>query len=174
MESIVPDGYVCPPLNSVTHPKTDTSRTWCGPSAISAITGWSVDEAARWLWQRRGKKGTPKGVRGTYPSEVCACLGAAGFGTLRIRTRRLGHDDRPTLAEWMRKRGPELRKATVLLSVGHHWVVVRGRKFVDSHTLEPVSIRKAPHRRSRVKYAFVVVKPKHQRVKRYAPQRVVT
>lgn len=171
MESIVPEGHVCPPLHPVKLLKTDAARKWCGPSAVSALTGWSVDEAARWIWERRGRKGTPKGVQGTHRHEIRACLSAAGLGTIRISTRREfnGHDDRPTLAEWMRKRGPELRRATVLLVVGNHYVVVRGRKFVDSGTMTPTSISKAPYRRARVNEAYVVVKPKRKRVRRYEP-----
>ncbi len=160
---IIPEGYACPQLHPIRHEGTVT-RTWCGPSAISALTGWTVDEAARWIWAHRGRKGTPQGIRGTLSGEVRSCLSAAGLGTSRLRV-----EGTPTLAQWLRRRGPELRKATVLIVAGNHWIVVKGRKLVDSHTKTPVGIGKAPHRRKRIEAAYLVLKPKRKRVRQYEP-----
>lgn len=63
----------------------------------------------------------------------------------------------PTLAEWMRaKRDPN---AHYILEVTNHWVLVKGRKFVDTFTKgEWVFLRSAPHRRKRVRGVWRVEK----------------
>lgn len=63
----------------------------------------------------------------------------------------------PTLATFLRKRTPDQRKATMLLNVSNHWVVVEGRRLADTFTKGvPVTIGKAPHRRKRVRAAYIV------------------
>lgn len=60
----------------------------------------------------------------------------------------------PTLAEWMRsKRDPD---AFYIVNVTNHYVLVRGRKFIDNHSKEWVFLRSAPHRRKRVAHVFKV------------------
>lgn len=63
----------------------------------------------------------------------------------------------PTLAAWMRqKRDPA---AFYIIEVSHHWVLVRGRKFIDTATKgEWVFLRSAPHRRKRVINVWSVTK----------------
>jgi hypothetical protein len=63
----------------------------------------------------------------------------------------------PTLAEWLRttKRAPD---TYYIVEVSHHWVLVKGRKFVDTFTKgEWVFLRSAPHRRKRVIGVWEVV-----------------
>ncbi len=57
--------------------------------------------------------------------------------------------ERPTLARWLRERYPFQMDRIYLVNITGHFVVVRGRKFVDNKTMEPVFIRQAPGRRSR-------------------------
>jgi hypothetical protein len=55
----------------------------------------------------------------------------------------------PTLAAWLRTR-PD-KSATYIINVTGHYVLISGRKFVDTGTRgEWVNIGKAPHRRARV------------------------
>lgn len=55
----------------------------------------------------------------------------------------------PTLAAWLRTRPDKC--ATYIINVTGHYVLVSGRKFVDTYTKgEWVNIGKAPHRRCRV------------------------
>lgn len=61
----------------------------------------------------------------------------------------------PTLAQWMRsKRNPDV---FYIVELSGHWVLVRGRKFIDTATKgEWVFLRSAPHRRKRVKNVWMV------------------
>jgi hypothetical protein len=60
-----------------------------------------------------------------------------------------------TLAAWLRQR-PD-RAGTYVINVTDHYVLVVGQKFVDTATRgEWVSIRKAPHRRTRVENVWQV------------------
>jgi len=156
--------WVSPKLSAVTHddsmPKV---RTWCGPSVVAAFSGQPIEHVAHWLWTRRGNRngnGTARGVRSTGTSELRAALGAAGFNTGMLAVAQTDDGKAPTLAYWLRKRTPDQRKRAFVINVGEHWVAVRGNKFVDSFTLDPVFIRKAPHRRARVRRIIEVRKPK--------------
>jgi hypothetical protein len=60
-----------------------------------------------------------------------------------------------TLSAWLRQR-PD-RAGTYVINVTGHYVLVVGRKFVDTQTSgEWVSIAKAPHRRARVENVWQV------------------
>lgn len=60
-----------------------------------------------------------------------------------------------TLAAWLRQR-PD-RAGTYVINVTGHYVLIVGRKFVDTATRgEWVSIAKAPHRRTRVENVWQV------------------
>lgn len=60
-----------------------------------------------------------------------------------------------TLAAWLKQR-PD-RAGTYVINVTGHYVLVVGQKFVDTQTRgEWVSIRKAPHRRTRVENVWQV------------------
>jgi hypothetical protein len=62
-----------------------------------------------------------------------------------------------TLAAWLRQR-PD-RAGTYLINVTGHYVLVVGQKFVDTQTRgEWVSLKKAPHRRTRVENVWQVTK----------------
>lgn len=52
---------------------------YCGPAAVSAITGCTTDEAARLMRQRSGRRA----IKGAYHYEVTAALRALGFGFRR-------------------------------------------------------------------------------------------
>lgn len=70
-----------------------------------------------------------------------------------IAIKRIG----PTLAQWLRQR-PD-RAGTYVINVTGHYVLVVGRKFVDTKTGgEWVSIAKAPHRRTRVENVWKVTR----------------
>jgi hypothetical protein len=61
----------------------------------------------------------------------------------------------PSLASWLRQR-PD-RAGVYVVNVTGHYVLIAGRKFVDTGTRgEWVSIAKAPHRRTRVENVWQV------------------
>ncbi|MFM1815824.1 MAG: hypothetical protein RLZ98_2519 [Pseudomonadota bacterium] len=124
-------------------------KTWCGPTAVSAITGIDPAEVHRVIQHSRGGKA----VMGTYPHELELALNHFGYRLVWVEDRSA---DPPTLATWERERA-DMEAAYIVMVTGH-WVAVRGRWFCDTFTRgEPVPIKKAPRRRKRVQHVYKVV-----------------
>lgn len=178
-----------PKINPVTHAEhPDLPRNkWCGPAAISIITGMPAELAAEWIRIRRGQSGTTKGIMGTMEGEVLSALTAAGCRVLneyytkdearRIASQKLSFEEkqavrrsrkRVTLTQWMRARD---RKATYLLVAGNHYIVVRGNKACCGKTQDVVSVKKIPGRRSLVKSVWRIQKPSRYKFKDLLPKR---
>ncbi len=144
-----------------------TNNSYCGPLVIAALLGRSTKEAALLVRMRTGKNV----VKGMSADHIAATLRPHGLHlkherlTKTSRTYRLPppkhcawasvRDGKvtksvgPTFAQWLRSR--EHANQTHLVDVGKHWVLVHGRKMVDTYTDgEWLFIRKAPHRRRRV------------------------
>ncbi len=136
----------------------DTPRhTFCGPYAVSAITGKPVEDIEDTLNRRRGKMSGTKIVT-TYNTELRLTMCSLGFRATLIYNNMGPSRKSPTLAKWLRERcGPETT-ATYLVLVTGHWIAVKGRKMVDTWTKKPIFIGKAPHRRKRVQVVIVVDK----------------
>lgn len=129
---------------------SDTRRkSWCGPTAVSALIG--VDAAAvrdHVKWQRGGGA-----VKGTSAAELQRVLRDYGYDMTLVADLR--HDP-PTLATWERSR-PENDDTAYLVIVTDHWIAVRGRWLCDTFTKgTPVPLRKAPHRRKRTRLVYKI------------------
>ena len=158
-------------------------RTFCGPSIISSITGFPVALIVRVIKDQRIKRGVghtdrrinitddngwivdekwidvERPVKGTHPHEVNQCLQHYGYRLVSGANSVIHYDKNnpqksPTLAKWLKQRRD--RNEMNLIDAGCHWVLVKGVKFVDSFTQAPVFIRKAPHRRKRVREVWKV------------------
>jgi len=154
-----------------------TGNGFCGPLVLAAIMGCSTAEAAERVRQATLQK---RAIKGTDWWELEMTLRQRGFRTShkqvpaqryvadRVPGKPLLNGAKwdaqytpvklvgPTLAEWLRttKRDPD---AYYIIEVPHHWVLVKGRKFVDTFTEgEWVFLRSAPHRRKRVKAVWKV------------------
>lgn len=148
-----------PPLKAVS--KDTKAKNWCGPTVVSAITGASVPVVKALIKRRRNDD---KAVRGTSHGDLEHAFRMLGFKC--SVERHIPRDEQVTLAAWLKARTKEQVNATYILCVsfgkaggglfsGHwekgHWVVVRGRKFLDTFTKgQPVNLSDAPHRRKRV------------------------
>ena len=145
--------------------KNDTrGRGYCGPTAVACITGKPLSKV---LDTMRAARGRPGPVRGTGPSLVGRSLDALGWSATPIRIHHPsggGWSVRPTVAAYLRSRTKDLMNVHLLMIVGTfsgggHWIVVKGRKMVDTFTKgEPVFISKAPHRRCRVHAVYRVTR----------------
>jgi hypothetical protein len=113
---------------------------WCGPAALTALTGRPTDEMAAEIRKVTGRKM----ITYVYASELQETLESLGY------TTRLEYitGEKPTLARWLRER--EDRNAFTIVLVTRHFVTVKGVKLVDNRVKKPVFIRKAPGRRKRV------------------------
>lgn len=134
-------------LNAVSG-KSIKRNTWCGPAAISIITGLGYDEAIDLLKRVTGKRA----IRGVSRNEMFRALQAIGWDCKDRWEYTKEH--RPTLAWWLRQRGDEEMDTTFLVNVTGHYVVVRGRKIADNLVMAPVWLREYPHRRKRVKVVW--------------------
>lgn len=126
------------------HPK------WCGPSALSIITGRSVNHCAKLIAKQRNRcgwrygKGTGKQIRGCSNYQMRRALAAMKFSMTRIAIPLKHHKHQvyavneaafvePTLRAYMAGRGGPEWKATMLLEVTHHFVVVNRDTVSDNH-----------------------------------------
>ena len=136
---------------------------YCGPAAVCGITGRRAHVVLKAIWSgldkcSRSQIGSWKKIKATWPGDLGYALHSLGwaagiaFDYSREKTR-----ERPTLAKWLKNKNRSMSDYYLVLVTGH-WVAVKGRKFLDSHTGEPVFIRKAPHRRARVTKAYRVWK----------------
>lgn len=135
-------------LHAVNHgtKATDKNR-YCGPSAISAVTGLTTGEAARLIRSITGKAS----VKGTHASELIGAFAKCNIEVLSVRCV----SGESTLGQWL-KDSSQLRGDDVfLVSAGHHWQLVQGRKYVCGLTTEVVSQRdRRVKRRAKVKSVY--------------------
>ena len=135
---------------------------WCGPAAMSAITGRTTSECreairdARYGDSGEGRSAVIKGVRNR---EVTQALRAMGWSVLLVYdAAAFTMRERPTLAKFLRKRRRTARSNALLINVTGHYVAVLRRKFLDNLQTVPVNVKDAHCRRARVKKAWMVWK----------------
>lgn len=135
-------------LHAVNHgtKATDKNR-YCGPSAISAVTGLTTGEAARLIRSINGKAS----VKGTHASELVAAFAKCNIEVSSVSCV----SGESTLGQWL-KDSRQLRGDDVyLVSAGHHWQLVQGSKFVCGITREVVSQKdRRVKRRAKVKSVY--------------------
>lgn len=131
-------------------------QTFCGPAALSAITGMTAECGAAWINVRRGVPLHYR-VRSSVDEEIRFALENTGW-RLRMVPRsavsEFAHFP-PSLAAFLRGRREPFGTALLLLTVGHHYVVVAGRRIADNQQ-GLVGIGASHHRRKRVRRCYVV------------------
>ena len=139
-------------LKAITDGK-DKNR-YCGPSVISALTDLTTGEAARLIRKQHGRSS----IRGSYTHEVLDALRACNIEATRWQNPggssavRLNRTTGPTLAGWLKMSKEDRTPGRVfLISAGHHWQLVSGRRYTCGRIREIVSIKdKRVKRRGRV------------------------
>ena len=136
-------------IKPVTHISTDQNR-YCGPSAISAVTGMNSGEAARLIRSVSGQRA----VRGAFTTHVRRALTLCGIQSIRQRCT-----PKITLAAWLRESKSSRTTGRVFLVVaGNHFQLVEGRRYVCGRTRDIVSIKdKQVKRRARVEEVYELV-----------------
>lgn len=142
-------------IHPVTHTKGDKNR-FCGPAAISILTGMSTGEAARLIRHISGKKS----VMGTSTTSVRRALAMCGAITTPSPTLRTG--PAPTLAQWLKDTVKSRTAGRVFLLVArNHWQVISGRRYCCGQTGAIISIAdKGCRKRARVTEVYEVTVPK--------------
>lgn len=136
-------------------PNPQDRISFCGPTAIAAITGRSVGEVedavlayrvAHTPLKRKPRKRNARVVT-MWWTEVEPVLRALGWRVLA--EQQYGFTLPITFARWQRATaggGPY-----IILLTGH-FVAVSGHWFVDTRNREPIPLSRAPYRKSRVRY----------------------
>lgn len=137
-------------LHSVKH--DNKSKQWCGPSAISAVTGRSTSDIHQCIRDVAKKKC----VMGLFVWDMKKTLTALGVSFRHQYHAKLPGQTRDTFAKWLRENRSLYANNPVILVVGNHYVTVMGRKFVDSFEPVPVPLKQAPWRRARVHEYLVI------------------
>jgi hypothetical protein len=121
---------------------------FCGPAALSSITGRPVDEiVATFHACYPGKK-----VMGTHAWELHKVL--EQYALYMVGTT-VGA--KWTLARWLREMKKHRTPGKVFLIIaGRHWMVVSGRRIVCGKVKTVMSVREYPHRRARVTGAWMI------------------
>ena len=154
-------------LNQIVDEKGNTNR-YCGPSAISAVTGMPTGSAAKLLRIVGGRKA----IKGAYVGEVKSALYKCNILAEPSKPTTLGvkmpdgtdrktwsQEPRVTLAQWL-KHSKTIRTSgrIFLIVAGNHYQLVSGRKFTCGRVRDIISIRgKGVKRRSRVERVFELV-----------------
>lgn len=132
----------------------DRHNRYCGPGALSSIFGVSTGEAAEALRNSYGRRA----IRGAYYHEMMAAIqefnGLAYPFSIRYHrpNRTVG---KTTLSRFIKKRDA-IRNEVCLLNVGWHYVVIKGNRFCDNHTMKVVSTNGCPHRRRRFHKGWII------------------
>jgi hypothetical protein len=156
-------------MSTKLHPiKHDLPGTlWCGPAALSAVTGEPTSRIHDIIKKIRGDNKPVKGVRNSELVKTAFVLGYAlepmfdyleEWGKLPYCGRPPLSRFKPTLARFVRLNRKELARFPMIVNVTGHYVVVSGRTFLDNNVGAAVPLKKAPRRRCRVKKAFRVVR----------------
>jgi hypothetical protein len=112
-------------LRAVSHPKGDANQ-FCGPSAISALTGMSSGEAARLLRHVTRRKA----IKGASTSSVQRALALCGVRQIDGWNFR----QPTTLAAWLRSTAGTRGGRIFLIVAGNHFQVVSGNRYVCGRT----------------------------------------
>jgi hypothetical protein len=124
---------------------------WCGPAAISAVTGRPTSEIMALARYVTGKQT----VKGLKVGALKAILNRLGYRTDEIFSAGLefcaGNPNwKPTLAKWTRANAKAFAKLPCIVLVTNHYVTVKGRTLIDTFVRDGAPLKKAPWRRARV------------------------
>lgn len=143
---------------------TRGAKTFCGPTAIAAITGLEIATVEAAVLAYRAEHATPRSERGMHGAAVktmwgrevtavCALLGYVA----RVSADYRGERKRPTLTQFARTLGVNDPSRMVLVT--GHFVALHGHTFVDTCKRVPCHLREAKHtNRCRVVMAWSITK----------------
>lgn len=125
-------------------------NSFCGPSAISILTGMKTGEASRLLRSVSGRKL----IKGAGDAIMYRALAKCG-----LRMKHLIIRPNMTLNQWLKSTVTERTPGRVfLVSAGNHWQVITGRRYACGRIREIVSIRdKQVKRRCRVEDVYEMI-----------------
>lgn len=124
---------------SLSSSRNDTGRTaFCGPTVLSAITGFPVSRIEAIVHEQRADPAEAKKIiEGTYPEEIGSALAVFGYGMDETGNfMHMERKERPTVWSWMQR--PRSAFAYYILMVHTraemHWICIHGAKICDTYT----------------------------------------
>jgi hypothetical protein len=144
--------------------RNDTGRVaFCGPTVVSALTGYSVSKVEDVIRAQRNMPPEVKAiVVGTYANEVEGVLSAFGYKMmLKQDFMPLERKARPTVWQWMQQ--PRNAWAHYILAIHTkkegHWILIKGVQMCDTYTEGKWKfVCDGPHRGARIMEVFEVKK----------------
>jgi hypothetical protein len=136
-------------IGPVIKAKTGHNR-YCGPGALSIITGIDTAQAAAALREVSGRKA----IKGAHEVHMRRVLTKLGY-----RVQTVTFPEGTTLAAWL-KANPLSQRGTkvYLITVAHHYVTVQGRRGGCNLTGGPVALKDMKKRRGVVASILLVSK----------------
>ncbi len=162
--------FTSPELGKVNMDLKD--RLWCGPAAVSCITGQPVSIVHSLIKKYRIRQGYPKNGRwithidGTYKEDLHYVFKKFAHTLRPYREFILDYDvdlrkcDAPTLGSWLKNRSPRELEKTFLVHITGHWCLVKGDFYFDNHLARPIRISKIKGKKTRVHHVYEVLKKK--------------
>jgi len=161
--------------------RSERSNSFCGPAALSLLSGKHVDDCVKEVHAYRNRDGFLSGfrrrsVKGMSNTEMLRVLLRMGYDNTGVCSLN-GYNMKtlagpeyivvpkvitaPTLVAFMRwlKKQPQWNaKKTYLINITGHYIVMKGIKLFDNRHPEGIFFGKYGHRRARVKYAWEVAR----------------
>ena len=143
---------------------------WCGPSALSIMTGRTVNYCAKLIADQRNRhgwyrgRGSSKQVRGVSNLAMKMALQKMGYRMVNIGVPLRCHKHqvmsvnpepfvKPTLFQYMSERGGPDWKKTVLIECGNHYVVASHDTVADN--TQPLGCHYSDHHAKRKRVANI-------------------
>lgn len=124
-------------------------RHYCGPAALSILTGKDITIIIEKVLELRGYSSNKAVVAGMWWREMKEVLHDTEVKIEELIVPR----PEVTLARWLKVHKRDSRPYLVFAS--HHFLVVKGRKIFDNQFMDGIWLRKYTHRRMRVKNVYV-------------------
>lgn len=138
---------------SIPKQRENKKRWYCGPFAISVITGAGFEQV-RSVSNSVANRPLNQGICGMSEWNVLKALQELGFWTqLAYKWHNKDYQKKLTFKEWLKRDRADCIYLVVLTG---HYVVVKGNQFIDNHSKHIVGVNYAPWQRKRVLEAYRV------------------
>lgn len=121
------------------------SNRYCGPAALSIITGMDTDRTAKLIREISGQRF----VKGTAYGTMIWALEKLGYSCLRLPA------DKMTLVQFVNMVDQD---KMFLICAGNHYSIVQGRRYCCGQTKAVVEVDGIPHPKSRITKACEITK----------------
>jgi len=114
---------------------------WCGPSALSAVTGLSTEECCAAINKLRGQKPYYQ-TQGVYWNEMTRALDAIGFSVKGQSPKTLRcQAGGKTLRRFLEARSASQMESRMIVMIKGHYLSLEGTRLVDSVNPEGIPWR---------------------------------